>query len=699
MQAQVISDFPGRIRLRYGQYVFTEPQAYAFEALLRKKPYVKHALAKSVNGSLFIEYREDAREALIDFLSRINPMTLEGIEAPAGDRRDLARRFKQRIMRQVVMKFTVSRLLPLSVYKLWVLYRAYPFIKEGIDTLKKKEINVSLLDAVSIGLSILTGSIGTASDIMFFLTLSEELEAYTTQRVQMDLIRSLQIHVDTVWKKNAETDEMERVPFSTIQKSDLIMVNTGQVIPVDGVVREGEGFVDEASMTGESAPVEKRTGSRCYAGTVLADGGILLEVLEIGDKTKRHQIIEEINAAGKGKSERVTRAELFANKLVPYHFVGATALYLLTGNFTTAMAVLLVDYSCAIRLCTPIAILAAIREAADHSIAIKGGRYLEEFATAKNFLFDKTGTLTKAQPELVKVISFTDLSEDELLRQAACIEEHFPHSVAKAIVRAAEEKNLHHKELHGEVEYVVAHGIRSTLYGKDVLVGSHHFLFEDEKIPLKKEAEEKLRPYHGKYSILYMSYDGELSAAFLIDDPPRTEAPLALALLRKDGVKNMWMVTGDGEAMATRIGQQLGMDQIYAQVLPEEKTEIVRNVQREYGPVVMIGDGINDSPSLAQAEISVSMKEASDIAREVADIVLLDSDLRKLMELRELSKSMNKRIERNLRKIILYNSVFLIAGITGMLMPAQTALFHNASTFILTTESAKPYHCLKEKEA
>lgn len=695
MKAQILSDFPGRIRLRYGQYVFSEPQAYAFEALLRKKPYIKNALAKSVNGSLLIEYEEEMREDLLEVLSHINPMNLEEIEAPTGDRRDLTRRFKKKIARQIFMKLTVSRILPLSLYKLWVFYRAYPFIKEGLDTLRKRKITVSLLDAVSIGLSIAVGSIGTASDIIFFLTLSEELEAYTTQRVQMDLIRSLQIHVDTVWKKNIESGEMERVPFSTIQKGDLLAVHTGQMIPVDGIVREGEGFVDEASMTGESALVEKRVGSRLYAGTVLADGGLLIEVLEIGNKTKRHQIIEEINAAGKGKSKRSTRAELFANKLVPYHFVGAAALYLLTGNLTKAMSVLLVDYSCAIRLCTPIATLAAIREAADHAIAIKGGRYLEEFATAKNFLFDKTGTLTKAQPELVKVLSFSDLSEDELLRQAACIEEHFPHSVAKAIVRAAEEKKLHHKELHGEVEYVVAHGIRSTLYGKDVLMGSHHFLFEDEKIPLRKDMEEKLLEYKGKYSILYMSYDGELSGAFLIDDPAREEAHDAIQMLREDGVEKMWMVTGDGKAMAERIGQKLGMDRIYAQVLPEEKTEIVRNVQQEFGPVVMIGDGINDSPSLAQAEISISMKEASDIAREVADIVLLDSDLRKLMELRSLSQEMNKRIERTLRKIIFYNTSFLLAGITGMLMPAQTAFLHNASTFILTTESAKPYHCLK----
>ncbi|MDY3052004.1 MAG: heavy metal translocating P-type ATPase [Ndongobacter sp.] len=696
MKPVLVSDLPGRLRVRYGIRAFCAGQGYAFEKQLLRYDFIVSCETNPVNGSLLVLYDPAFRENVLTLLRGVRFSELKDELPPEGDRREATRLFQKAVIKRFVMKQLTKRLFPMPLYRLWVWYRAIPFLRDGAAQLLQKKLNVPVLDATSVGVSMASGELSTAANIMFFLDLSQLLEQYTTQRVQMDLIRSLSLKVDTVWRVSADGSADERVPFSDVQLGDRLRVRSGSVIPVDGLIVSGEGMIDESSMTGESRAIEKRENTMCYAGTVVVDGNLVIEVRAVGDRTKRHRIIEEIDEAGAGRAERATQAQRVAQKLVPYHFLASGLIYLLTRNVQKAMATLLVDYSCAIKLCTPIATLAAIREAADHEIAVKGGKHLEHLANASIFLFDKTGTLTRSQPRLVQTISLNGDDADELLRIAACIEEHFPHSVARAIVNAAKEKGLQHEELHDDVEYVVAHGIRSAIQGQSICIGSRHFLFDDEKVVFSEEQKATLSPYEGTYSILYLGIGGRLAAAFLIDDPARPEAFEALQALRDRGVRELWMVTGDGPAMAQRIAEDLKMDRVFSQVLPDEKSALVERVRQEYGAVAMVGDGINDSPALARAEVSIAMKDASDIAREVADIVLLNSDLRKLAQLRLLADAMNARIHRNLTAILAINTTLLGAGVIGVLAPTQTAFLHNASTFALATEAARPYRVLSE---
>lgn len=696
MKPVIACDLPGRLRVRFGGGVFTSGQAFSLEKELTSRDCIRSCFANYINGSVLVEYDGTKKQALREILS-IDFRDLEEGSAPDGDRREINRTFTSSVLKRLAIRWIGKAFFPQPVFRAVTLIRSLPYFREGLAQLRDRKLGIPVLDATSIGVAMAGQEFGTASNIMFFLGLSDDLEKYTTQRVQMDLVRSLSLKIDRVWKVNEDGSE-EQVPFKELKEGDRVRVRTGHVIPVDGMIVGGEGQVDEASMTGESRLVEKRTGTLCYAGTVLADGDLIVEVREVGQSTRRNRIIDEIDKAGAGKSEKATKAEEIATKLVPYHFLGAALVYALTRNPQKAMATLLVDYSCAIRLCTPVATLAAIREAADASIAVKGGKHLEHLSDAKVFLFDKTGTLTNAAPSLVDVVAFGDRDPDELLRTAACIEEHFPHSVARAIVEAAKKKNLAHEELHGEVEYVVAHGIRSSLNGESIAIGSAHFLFDDEGITIPEEAKKKLEEIGSKYSLLYLAEGDELIGVFMIDDPPRDNAKGALKALRERGVEEIFMVTGDGREMAERIAEEVGIDHVEAQVLPDEKSAIVKRIQEEHGPVVMVGDGINDSPALARAEVSVAMKDASDIAREVSDIVLLRSDLDDLARLRDLADAMDKRIRRNLGMILGFNSALLVGGIAGVLAPTTTAFLHNASTFAFAAESARPYNVLEPTE-
>ena len=691
---KIVSDLPGRMRVRFGADVFTKNKGYGLEKHLKGYPFVLCATCNAATGSILIEYPAEERAHVLDLLRSIRLRDIPEAERDLGDTTELTDRFIDKIVKRTVMKFIIRPMLPPFVQIASTLWRYFPIFKKGLASLKKGSVDVDLLDAVSVGAGIVTRDFRSASNILFFLSVSSLLEEYVTTKVKKELTDSLKVHVDTVWlvSENGEADR--QIPFDALSVGQCIRVHTGNMIPVDGQVIDGMAFVDESSMTGESEFAEKKTGSFVFAGTVIADGNIAVRVGSLGKSTKINGIIDLIDSAGAGKSAQQTKAELFANSIVPYNFLLTGLVALFTRNLTKTMATLMVDYSCAIKLATPLATIAAIKEASDASVMIKGGKYLENLGEADLIVFDKTGTLTKAEPSLVKYKSFLEEPDDEMLRIAACIEEHFPHSVSKAIVRSAFEKGLTHDEMHGEVKYILAHGIRSSLAGKDVVIGSNHFVFEDENVLVDDAQKKEMEEFIKDYSTVYMGIDGRLAAVFCVDDPLRPEAKSALAQLKEDGIGTVAMLTGDSEHIAKRIADQLSIDEIRARVLPDEKAQFLKEWKRTHRKVAMVGDGINDSPALSMADVSIAMKDASDIAREVSDIVLLRSDLEQIVQLRKLSQEMNIRIQRHLKFILGFNSLLLAGGIFGVLPPTTAAFLHNASTLAVSLDASKKYHVM-----
>lgn len=691
---KIVSDLPGRMRVRFGADVFTKNKGYGLEKHLKGYPFVLCATCNAATGSVLIEYPAEERASVLDLLRSIRLRDIPEAERDLGDTTELTDRFIDKIVKRTVMKFVIRPMLPPFFRIASTLWRYFPIFKKGLASLKKGSVDVDLLDAVSVGAGIVTRDFRSASNILFFLSISSLLEEYVTTKVKKELTDSLKVHVDTVWlvSENGEADR--QIPFDALSVGQCIRVHTGNMIPVDGQVIDGMAFVDESSMTGESEFAEKKTGSFVFAGTVIADGNIAVRVGSLGKSTKINGIIDLIDSAGAGKSAQQTKAELFANSIVPYNFLLTGLVALFTRNLTKTMATLMVDYSCAIKLATPLATIAAIKEASDASVMIKGGKYLENLGEADLIVFDKTGTLTKAEPSLVKYKSFLEDSNDEMLRIAACIEEHFPHSVSKAIVRSAYEKGLTHEEMHGEVKYILAHGIRSSLAGKNVVIGSNHFVFEDENVLVDDAQKKEMEEFIKDYSTVYMGIDGRLAAVFCVDDPLRPEAKSALTQLKEDGIGTIAMLTGDSEHIAKRIAEQLNIDEIRARVLPDEKAQFLKEWKRTHRKVAMVGDGINDSPALSMADVSIAMKDASDIAREVSDIVLLRSDLEQIVQLRKLSQEMNIRIQRHLKFILGFNSLLLAGGIFGVLTPTTAAFLHNASTLAVSLDASKKYHIM-----
>lgn len=691
---KIVSDLPGRMRVRFGADVFTKNKGYGLEKHLKGYPFVLCATCNAATGSVLIEYPAEERASVLDLLRSIRLRDIPEAERDLGDTTELTDRFIDKIVKRTVMKFIIRPMLPPFFRIASTLWRYFPIFKKGLASLKKGSVDVDLLDAVSVGAGIVTRDFRSASNILFFLSISSLLEEYVTTKVKKELTDSLKVHVDTVWlvSENGEADR--QIPFDALSVGQCIRVHTGNMIPVDGQVIDGMAFVDESSMTGESEFAEKKTGSFVFAGTVIADGNIAVRVGSLGKSTKINGIIDLIDSAGAGKSAQQTKAELFANSIVPYNFLLTGLVALFTRNLTKTMATLMVDYSCAIKLATPLATIAAIKEASDASVMIKGGKYLENLGEAGLIVFDKTGTLTKAEPSLVKYKSFLEDSNDEMLRIAACIEEHFPHSVSKAIVRSAYEKGLTHEEMHGEVKYILAHGIRSSLAGKNVVIGSNHFVFEDENVLVDDAQKKEMEEFIKDYSTVYMGIDGRLAAVFCVDDPLRPEAKSALTQLKEDGIGTIAMLTGDSEHIAKRIAEQLNIDEIRARVLPDEKAQFLKEWKRTHRKVAMVGDGINDSPALSMADVSIAMKDASDIAREVSDIVLLRSDLEQIVQLRKLSQEMNIRIQRHLKFILGFNSLLLAGGIFGVLTPTTAAFLHNASTLAVSLDASKKYHIM-----
>ena len=696
MKYRIAYDQPGRLRVRFGPDAFTQEQGYGIAALLLGCPGITGAETCPVNGSVLVLYRGDGRAAALAVLDGLRRDALPvGAARDADQLREVDDHFFRRIAGLTARHFLKRWFLPAPIRCLATLWSAAGYWREGLNSLREGRLDVAVLDAASIAGAIAQREWATAGSVMFLLRLSGLLEDYTRKRTQTSLRQSLAIHVDTVWRVNGDGAE-ESVPMGALSAGERIRVRAGSLIPVDGTVTDGDAMVNEASMTGESLPVHKRAGSAVYAGTVLEEGSLFIRITALAGESRIQQIVGLIENSEALKAGAQSKAERLADAIVPFSFAGALLVGLFTRSLTRALSVLMVDYSCAIKLSTPIAIISAMREASAHRIMVKGGKHLEAFAEADTIVFDKTGTLTAACPQVEGVIDFTGRGEDELLRCAACMEEHFPHSMARAVTRAAEEKGLNHEERHAEVEYVVAHGVATTLEGERALIGSRHFIFEDEGVICTPEQEARIDAGANGRSVLYLAIGGKLAGALFLSDPPRPEAAQAIAALRALGIRRVVMLTGDQETAARAVCEKLGIDEFRAQVLPADKAALVEGYKAGGRRLIMVGDGVNDSPALAAADVSVAMKDASDLAREVADITLLSSDLRELAALRLLSQRMLRRIGRNYRAILSINTSLLALGICGVLPPTTTALLHNASTMAISAASMRP--CLTGPE-
>ena len=688
MKYQIIYDQPGRLRLRSGMYAFTEQQGYSLAALLRQNPAVLSVEVTWRNCGILIYYKEGCREEILQLVSSICQKDLIEIEPQEEDQSaKLDTDFQMNLVKTAGYHFARKLFLPALLNNGWILYRSAQYIARGIKELWNHRLNVEVLDAASILASLAQRDCKTASSVMFLLNISSLLEEYTHKRTHNALARSLSINVDQVWRVDGDTDTL--VPMADIHINDWIRVRSGNLIPVDGRVIDGEAMINEASMTGESLAVAKRADSSVYAGTVLEEGSLVIQVTALSDESRIAQIMDMIDHSEALKAGVQSQAEHLADAIVPYSFLGALSVFAITRNLTKALSVLMVDYSCAIKLSTPIAVISAMKEASDHGILIKGGKYFEIFSEADTIVFDKTGTITESCPKLDKVIPFGKYTRDEVLRISACLEEHFPHSVARAIVKQAEVEGLVHEELHAEVEYVVAHGISSKIGDKKCLIGSYHFIAEDEHIRVTQKQRMEIEAAAQGRSVIYLTIGKSLAGVLLIYDPPRPEAKAVIQDLYKEGIKRIYMLTGDSENAARAVAEEIGVTDYQAQVLPEDKANIIGSLRSDKTKLIMVGDGINDSPALAAADVSVAMQDASDLAREVADITLLHNNLEDIVFLRRLSNAMLQRIKGNYRFIVTFNTGLLVSGLAGLISPAVSAYLHNLSTMMIGASSMR----------
>ena len=627
-------------------------------------------------------------DIIIDRLRRFH---YEDVKVPNGylerSGRETNAMYQEKLIDKIIFHYARKWLLPYPILAAYTGLMSVKYIWKGVKTLTKGKIEVPVLDATSIGVSVLRGDMKTAGSIMFLLGIGELLEEWTHKKSVDDLARTMSLNVGKVWLKTENNEIL--VDSDTIAKGDHVVVNVGTIIPFDGTVCDGEAMVNQASLTGESVSVRRTAGNVVYAGTVVEEGSLIIEVKEVSGSSRYEKIAQMIDESEKLKSNLEGKAEHLADRLVPYTLAGTGLVYLFTRNVTKALAVLMVDFSCALKLAMPISVLSAIREASEEKITVKGGRFLEAVAEADTIVFDKTGTLTKATPTVASVVSFDGREPDELLRIAACLEEHFPHSIAKAVVDAAREKGLDHEEMHSKVEYLVAHGISTTIGGKRAIIGSYHFVFEDEKCRIPEGKEEIFEALPEEYSHLYLAIEGKLAAVICIEDPLREEAPAVIKRLRENGFKKIVMMTGDSERTACAIARRVGVDEYYSEVLPEDKARFVEEQKRSGHKVVMIGDGINDSPALSAADVGIAINEGAEIAREISDITIGAEDLQQIVVLRQLSHELMKRIHHNYRFIVSFNSGLIVLGVTGILAPTTSALLHNASTLMIGLKSMK----------
>ena len=685
MKFVVKHEIKGRIRVHFCQKRMTFEEADTLQYYLDSQEMITSSKVQERTQDATICYTGE-KSAVIALLRSFH---YEKVDVPDVYRqnsgRETNREYWDKLVTKVVVHYGNKLFLPMPIRTVITGVKSVKYIYQGIHTLLQRKIEVPVLDATAIGVSMFRGDISTAGSVMFLLGIGEILEEWTHKKSVDDLARSMSLNISRVWLCNDGQEML--VPTTKIQTGDLVRVHMGNMVPFDGTVAEGEAMVNQASLTGESEPVRKYIESTVYAGTVVEEGELTIRVKETNGSSKFDKIVTMIEESEKLKSGLESKAQHLADRLVPYTLLGTGITYLLTRNMTKAISVLMVDFSCALKLAMPISVLSAIREASNYHVTVKGGRYLEAMAEADTIVFDKTGTLTKAQPTVKQVVAFNGMSENELLRIAACLEEHFPHSMAKAVVQAAIDRHLVHEELHSKVEYIVAHGISSKINDKKVVIGSYHFVFEDEKCAVPDGMMEEFDKLPSECSHLFMAIDHELAAVICIEDPLREEAAAVVRKLKETGISKVVMMTGDSDRTAKAIAARVGVDEYYSEVLPEDKASFVEEEKKAGRKVIMIGDGINDSPALSAADIGIAISDGAEIAREIADITVGADSLNELVTLKLISDGLMKRIHKNYRFIVGFNTGLIVLGVAGILQPATSALLHNTSTLMIGLKS------------
>ena len=685
MKCTILHEGKGRMRVHVENVRMTLHRADVLEAYLNHHDAIVHAAVYERTGDVVITYT-GKRTAAIAILAgyKFDVAEYDALVTSADSRR-LNREYQDKMFDLVAGRCLRKLFLPAPLDAAYTAFRSIRFLWKGVRCVLSRRLEVEVLDALSIGVSLLRGDFGTAGSVMFLLNLGSLLEEWTRKKSLDDLARSMALNVDKVWVRSQGTEVL--VPLTKVRSGDEVVVRSGNMIPLDGTVLEGEAMVNQAALTGEAMPVRKAEGSTLYAGTVVEEGECVFIAKAEGGSNRYDKIVAMIEESEKLKSSTENRALVLADKLVPWCLGATVVTYLLTRNATRAISCLMVDFSCALKLSMPLAVLSAMRECGSYHITVKGGKYLEALSQADTIVFDKTGTLTRATPQVVEVVPFSGCNEREVLQLAACLEEHFPHSMANAVVRAAKERGISHEEMHSEVEYIVAHGIASRVGGERVVIGSHHFVFEDEKCTIPAAEQQKFDALKPAYSHLYMAASGQLVGVICISDPLRPEAAAVLNGLRALGIRNTVMMTGDSERTAAAIAKQVGVDRFFAEVLPEDKANFVQQAKAEGHTVVMIGDGINDSPALSAADIGIAINSGAAIAREIADVTIKADSLEELVALKAIANSLQKRVHANYRFVLTFNSALIALGALGILQPASSAMLHNLSTIGISLKS------------
>ena len=678
MKIRVEHEIKGRIRFSTNLGRLNPEQADCLLYYLLSLPGVKSAKVYERSGDGVIFYQGERRE-LLKRIAGFSPES-EAVKklVPECTSRRLNMEYRERLISRFVNRAVFNTLVPAPIRAVWTCIKAVRYVAAGLHCVLRRKLEVPVLDATAITVSLIRRDFKTASSVMFLLGVGELMEEWTHKKSVADLAGSMALNVDKVWLKREEGDV--QIPIHQVQEGDLIRVAVGSMIPLDGIVTEGEAMVNQASLTGESIPVKKGPESSVYAGTVLEEGDLVIRVKQAAGSTRYEKIIRMLEESEKLKSSMESRAEHLADRLVPYSFLGTVAAYLITRNPMKAVSILMVDFSCALKLSMPVAVLSAMRECSEHQITVKGGKFLEALAEADTLVFDKTGTLTKAEPKVRQVVTFGGRDRSDMLRLAACLEEHFPHSIANAVVRQAELENLKHEEMHAKVSYVIAHGIASEVGDEEVQIGSRHFIFEDGQCTVPPQEQEKFESLPEDCSLLYLAIGRELAAVICIEDPLREEASEVVSRLKKLGIRKVVMMTGDSERTARAIARRVGVDEYHSEVLPEDKAAYVQAEQAAGRRVVMIGDGINDSPALSAADAGIAISEGAQLAREIADITISQDNLYGLVTLKEISSRLVKRIHSNYRFVLGFNSGLLVLGLLGVLAPGTSAFLHNMST-------------------
>ena len=690
MKFQIKNESKRRIRMHMSVYRMSYVQADTLQYFLTELSCVNQVKVNDQTCDVTVYYSGEKADRQ-DMLRKLQTFHYEDVEVPEhfiqNSGRALNAEYQDKLVWNVAFHYARKWFLPAPLNACYNTVAAIPYVVKGLKCLWNRKIEVPVLDGTAIGVSVIRGDYATAGSVMFLLGIGEILEEWTHKKSVGDLARSMSLHVEKVWMKQDKTEVL--MDSNKIQKGDQIVVHMGNVIPFDGTVTEGEGMVNQASLTGESVAVRKSSGAGVFAGTVLEEGELTIQVTAVGGGSRYEQVVKMIEESEKLKSGLESKAEHLADRLVPWTLGGTALTYLLTRNVTKTLSVLMVDFSCALKMAMPISVLYAIHEAGTHHITVKGGKFLEAVAEADTIVFDKTGTLTKAKPTVVKIVSFDGRSEDELLRIAACLEEHFPHSMAKAVVHAAQERGLEHEEMHSKVEYVVAHGISSSVEDKKVIIGSYHFVFEDEKTAIPEDKREILENLPQEYSHLYMAIEGKLSAVICIEDPLRPEAADVIRELKRAGISKVVMMTGDNEHTAKAIAEKVGIDEFYAEVLPGDKAKFVEKEKEAGRKVIMTGDGINDSPALSASDAGIAISDGAELAREIADITISADDLYQILILKQISDQLMRRIRKNYRSIVGINSSLIALGVLGIIQPTTSALMHNTSTLLISLGSMR----------